>query len=90
MLECHADLSSLFAGAVVLALLTAPNANIADCGHAADTYTAAVAKVLGAVRRYETCISASAMRDACAAEMQALDDAHDNFADAVANAKGCQ
>jgi hypothetical protein len=74
----------------VLALLTAPNANIADCGRAADGYAAAVAKVLGAARTYGKCIAASAMRDDCAAEMQALDDAHDNFVDAVRDAKGCR
>lgn len=83
-------MSSLLAGGIVLALLTAPNAGIADCGHAADGYAAAVAKLLGAVRGYEKCIAASAMRDDCAAEMQALDDAHDNFVDAVGNAKGCR
>jgi hypothetical protein len=84
------SLSSLLAGGVALALLTAPNANIADCGRAADGYAAAVAKVLGAARTYERCIMASAMRDDCAAEMQALDDAHDNFVDAVGDAKACQ
>jgi hypothetical protein len=30
------------------------------------------------------------MRNDCAAEMQALDNAHDNFVDAVGDAKGCQ
>lgn len=83
-------MSSLLAGRVALALLTAPNAGIADCGHAVDGYTVAVAKVLGAVRTYEKCIAKSAMRDDCAAEMQSLDDAHDNFVDALGNAKGCQ
>ena len=80
-------MSSLLAGGVALALLTAPNANIADCGHAANGYTAAVAKVLGAARNYEKCIAASAMRDDCAAEMQALDDAHDDFETAVTDYK---
>ena len=83
-------MSSLLAGGVALALLTAPNANIADCGHAADGYTAALAQVLSAARTYEKCVAASAMRNNCAAEMQALDDAHDNFVDAVGNAKGCR
>ncbi len=83
-------MSSLLAGGLVLALLTAPNANIADCGHAADGYAAAVAQVLGAARTYEKCIAASSMRDDCASEMQALDDAHDNFVDAMGDAKGCQ
>lgn len=83
-------MSSLLAGGVALALLTAPNATIADCGHAANGYAAAVAKVLGAARSYEKCIAASSMRGDCAVEMQALDDAHDNFVDAVSTARGCQ
>jgi hypothetical protein len=84
------SLSSLLAGGIALALLTAPNASIADCGHAADSYAAAAAKVLDAVRTYGKCVAASAMRDDCAAEMQALDDAHDNFVEALGNAKGCR
>ena len=85
---------SLSAGVIALALLAAPNTELADCGNAADRTTAAAAKVIGALRTYESCVSSSAKRDAkeddCAAEMQALDDAHDNFADAVADAKTCQ
>ncbi len=85
---------NLSAGVIALALLAAPNTELADCGNAADRYTAAVTKVIGALRSYESCVSSSAERDArrddCAAEMQALDDAHDNFADAVADAKTCQ
>jgi hypothetical protein len=84
------SLSSLIAGGIALVLLTAPNADIADCGHAADAYSVAVAKVLEALRSYGKCIAASSMRDNCAAEMQALDDAHDNFVDALGNAKGCR
>ena len=83
-------MSSLLAGGIALALLTAPNATIADCGHAADGYAVAVAKVLEAVRGYGKCIAASRMHNDCAAEMQALDDAHDNFIDALGNAKGCR
>jgi len=91
-------LHNLAAGVIALALLAAPNTELADCGNAADRYTAAVTKVIGALRNYESCVSSSAKRDArrdakgddCAAEMQALDDAHDNFADAVADAKTCQ
>ncbi len=71
-------------------MLAAPNANLADCGRAANGYANAVAKVLGAARTYEKCIASSAMRDDCAAEMQALDNAHDNFVDAVGDAEGCQ
>jgi len=75
---------------VALALLAAPNTERADCGNAADRYAAAVAQVGDVLRRYETCVAVSAKRDDCAAEMQALDNAHDNFADAIADAKTCQ
>jgi hypothetical protein len=83
-------LNSLTAGVLTLALFTAPNTERADCGNAADRYTAAVAQVIGAMRSYAVCVAASAKRDDCAAEIQALDNAHDDFADAVADAKDCQ
>jgi len=82
----------------MLALLVAPNTERADCGNAADRTDAAVAKVMGALRAYATCVSSNAKRGTkgeakgndCAAEIQALDNAHDDFADAVADAKGCR
>jgi hypothetical protein len=80
---------SLSGGVIALALLAAPDTQRADCGNAADRYTAAVARVLDALRQYEKCVAASARRDDCAAQMQTLDDAHDKFADAVADAKRC-
>ena len=81
---------SLSAGLVVLALLVAPDADKADCGNIADRYAAAVAQVVDALRSYAKCVAASDKRDDCAAQMQALDNAHDNFADAVADAKACR
>jgi hypothetical protein len=75
---------------IVLALLSAPNADKADCGNSADRYAMAVDRVVDALHGYEKCVAASGKRDDCAAEMQALDDAHDNFADAVADAKTCR
>jgi hypothetical protein len=83
-------LHSLSAGLVALALLVAPNVDKADCGNVADRYAAAVAEVVNALRSYATCVAASDKRDDCAAQMQALDDAHDDFADAVADAKTCR
>jgi hypothetical protein len=91
-------LHSLSVGAVLLALLVAPNTERADCGNAADRYDAAVAKVMGALHAYATCVSSNAKRrtkgatkgNDCTEEMQALDNAHDDFADAVADAKGCR
>ncbi|MGC2415069.1 MAG: hypothetical protein WA459_20520 [Stellaceae bacterium] len=81
---------SLSAGLVALALLAAPDADKADCTTLADRYTAAVAQVVDALSLYAKCVSASAKKDDCAAEIRALDDAHDDFADAVADAKACQ
>ncbi|MGE5271245.1 MAG: hypothetical protein ACM3JG_16415 [Thiohalocapsa sp.] len=83
-------MSSLCAGLLVLALLTAPNAQLADCASAADRFAAAARRALEAARNYESCVSSSATRSDCAAEMQALDDAHDAFTEAVADAKACQ
>jgi hypothetical protein len=39
--------------------------------------------VTNALRNYEQCVSASKGQDKCAAEMQQLDDAHDDFEEAV-------
>jgi hypothetical protein len=83
-------LHSLSAGAVALALLVAPNTERADCGNLADRYTVAVAQVMDALRSYQKCVSTSDRRTDCAAAMQALDNAHDDFADAVDDAKTCQ
>ena len=77
-----------------LALFTVPNTERADCGNLEDRYRAAVAQVIGALRSYESCVAESAKGGAarrdCATEMQALDDAHDSFADAVADEKTCR
>ena len=82
--------SSLAAPLVVLALLSPPDMGKADCGHIADHYTMSLRRVVAALRDFAKCLATSRQRDDCAAEMQALDDAHDNFADAVADAKQCQ
>jgi hypothetical protein len=83
-------LHTLSAGLVALALLVAPDTDKADCGAIANRYTAAVGRVVDAMQNYAKCVSASDKRDDCAAEMQALDNAHDDFAEAVADAKSCQ
>jgi|SRR5579863_2291302 len=90
--EVTSRLHSLSAGAVAvaLALLVAPNIERTDCSNAADRYTAAVAQVIDALHSYEKCVSSSNRRDDCAAQIEALDKAHDDFADAVADAKICQ
>jgi hypothetical protein len=83
-------LHSLSASLLALALLAAPEADKGDCSHLADRRTAAVAKVIDALRGYEKCISSGDKGNDCAAEMQALDTAHDDYADAVEDAKTCQ
>jgi hypothetical protein len=82
-------LHSLSAGLVALALLAAPDADTADCSTLPDRYTAAVAQVVDSLSLYAKCVSASEKRDDCASQMQALDNAHDDFVDAVADANAC-
>jgi hypothetical protein len=83
-------LHTLSTGLLALALLAAPNADKADCSAVGDRYTATVARVVEALHNYAKCVAASNKREDCAAEMQTLDDAHDKFEDAVADAKACQ
>ena len=90
MAAATSRLHSLSTGLVAFALLAAPNADKADCGHLADRHTAAVAKVIEALRDYEKCVSSGDRRDDCAAAMQALDTAHDDFADVVDETKSCK
>ena len=40
-------------------------------------------KVVDALRAYEHCVAASKGKEKCAAEMQQLDDAHDDLEDAI-------
>lgn len=81
---------TLYASLAALALLTAPDTNQAECGSVAESYKAAAAAVAKALGSYATCVAESNQHDNCAAEMQALDDAHDNFVDAIGDAKACQ
>jgi hypothetical protein len=74
---------------LALALVPAPNPAIADCANAAQRYNAAVGRVVQALRAYGACIAASNQRDDCAGEIEALDNAHDGFAQAVTDAKDC-
>ena len=86
----NSRLHSLSAGLAVLAVIAAPNLDVVDCGNTADRYAVAAARVLDALHGFERCLSKSDRHDDCAAEMQALDDAHDAFADVVADAKECR
>lgn len=88
--EGKAELHTLSHGLVALVLLVAPDADKTDCGTVANRYTTAVARVVDTLQSYAKCVAASDKRDDCAAEMQALDNAHDDFAEAIADAKNCQ
>ena len=72
---------------VQLALISPHASGTGDCGTASDAYQAAVTKVVNALRAYEQCIQASHGQDKCSAEIQQLDDAHDDFEDAVGEFK---
>jgi len=71
------------AAMMTLALVSPPATGAGDCNSAGDSFKATLAKVMEALRTYEQCISESKGKDKCAAEMQALDDAHEDFEDAV-------
>ena len=74
---------SASAAVVVLALASPPATGIADCQNAGDAFQAVLAKVVNALRGYEQCIAGSNGKDKCTAEMQAVDNAQDDFEDAV-------
>ncbi|MBV9829258.1 MAG: hypothetical protein JO001_26875 [Alphaproteobacteria bacterium] len=80
---------TITAGLVALALAAAPDVDKADCGNLTNHRTAAVSKVMEALHSYEKCLGAAVKGADCADEMQALDDAHDDFVDAAADAKSC-
>ena len=83
-------MQSIHASLIALAVLAAPNPNRIDCSTVGARYAGTVAKVMETLRQYEKCVASSEKRTDCAAEMQALDDAHDDFADVVDDAKECQ
>ena len=68
---------------ILIAAVVSPPTDTSDCNSAGQEYGKAVASATAALRKYEDCISASHGRSDCAAEIEALDNAHDDFADAV-------
>ena len=66
-----------------VAVVSPPQTEPTDCASATQQYKENVEAVLAALHKYEACISGSNGRDKCAAEMQALDSAHDDFEDTV-------
>jgi hypothetical protein len=77
------------AGLLTVALLPVPHTERADCASLAERRNMAAAKVIEALRSYEKCIAATDKRYDCDAEMQALDDAHDDLSDAITDLKPC-
>jgi hypothetical protein len=76
---------------VTAMLLIAPSPDALDCANAMSAYNAALAKLRSALGTYQRCIEESNGRDKCAGEIQALDQAHDNFEDALADyTSSCQ
>ena len=85
---------SVGAAALVLAVVTAPNLERADCANASERYNAGIESVLRALRAYESCIADAVGRkpngEPCAAEMLALDNAHDDLTDLADDLKDCR
>ena len=71
------------AALITLALVSPPATGPLNCANANDAFQGALTKVVEALRAYEQCVAASRGKDKCASEIQALDDAHDDFEDAV-------
>jgi hypothetical protein len=77
-------------GLVVALTLTSPPVADRDCRIASEHREAAVAQVIEALRAYEKCILSNSKRDDCAGQLDELDSAHDEFADAVSEyPSGC-
>jgi hypothetical protein len=80
-----------FSGLVVALTLTSPSAGGRDCRIAAERREAAVTQVIDALRAYEKCVVSSQNRNDCAGQMDELDSAHDEFADAASEyPSGCE
>ena len=76
-------MGAVSAAMITLAVVSPPTTGTVDCQSAGEAFQAALSKVVNALRGYEQCVAASKGKDKCAAEMQQLDDAHDDFEDAV-------
>jgi hypothetical protein len=81
---------SIHASLLALAVLAAPSPERIDCGTVSARYAGVVAKLIETLRTYERCVGSSEKRTDCAEEMQALDTAHDDFAEIVDDAKDCE
>jgi len=62
-----------------LAVMTPPQTEPSDCASATEHYKQSVEAVTGALKKYESCVSASNAKDRCAAEIQALEAHHGRY-----------
>jgi hypothetical protein len=80
-----------FSGLMVALTLTSPPITERDCRAASERRDAAVAQVIDALRAYEKCVLSGRNRDDCAGQLDELDSAHDEFADAISEyPSGCE
>jgi hypothetical protein len=85
-LELHA-----FSWIVVALTLTSPPVADRDCRAASERHETAVSEVIDALRAYEKCVSSRQNRNDCPGQLNELESAHDEFADAVSEyPSGCQ
>jgi hypothetical protein len=86
----RANLHAAAAVIAVLAVASPPQTEPSDCAGATEHYKQTLEAVMASLHKYEACLSASNAHDHCAAEIQALDNAHDDFDDAVSDSeKAC-
>jgi hypothetical protein len=81
---------SIHASLLALTVMAAPGPERIDCSTVDARYAGVVAKLMETLRTYERCVASSEKRNDCAEEMQALDTAHDDFAEIVDDAKECR
>ena len=78
-------------GMVVALALTSPPITDRDCRAASERHERAVSEVINALRAYEKCIVSGQKQDDCSGQIDELDSAQDEFADAVSQyPSGCQ
>jgi hypothetical protein len=71
------------ASLIALAVIVVPTADDSDCRNVTKQYDEAVTKLTATLHDYENCVNNSHGRNGCAAEIKAVDDAHDDFEEAV-------
>jgi hypothetical protein len=72
-----------FTGMMVALTLTSPPNAARDCRAASERHEAAVSEVIEALRACEKCVRSRQNRDDCAVQMDELNSAHVEFAEAV-------